>query len=335
MPAISFLVCTRNRADTVWECVLGLLESPRRDLEIIVRDNSSTDNTLELLSSIRDDRLKIHRATENQGTMTFYEASKLATGNIVTWLSDEDSFKFEELDFILDKFSSDPDCNVMLGGIIVGVKAREVRFPEATITDTVQAYVCAMSFSGCGGLFVRKAALRAANKFNVRSLEDAYALWNYYPVGFFASRCIERTLTTTSRIVVIQTRFARTTNNWSKAYPSKENIRLPHYYPESVFDRLASNIINVFSKRLPLIIKLKVTLQLINLFRLQTASFSDPIFHILLRENYADETVRRYLKHISELRLNSTIGRNVWTVKKLFKLPKKLNQARKYWRELA
>lgn len=335
MPAISFLVCTRNRADTVHECVLGLLASPRWDFEVVVRDNYSTDNTLELLNGIQDARLKIYCAPENQGTLTFYEASKLATGDIVTWLSDEDSFQFPELDFILDQFRQDRECNVMFGGIIVGAKAREVRFPEATVTDTVQACITALSFSGCGGLFVRRAALPAANTFEVRSLEDAYVLWNYYPVGFFASRCLGRTLKMTSRIVVIQTRFARTTNNWSEASPSQSNTRVPHYYPDSVFERLASNIVNVFSKRLPLPIKFRVTVRLIYLFRLQTASFSNPVFHNLLRENYAEETVRTYLTHVNSLRLNTAMGRNIWTIKKIvFSLPIRLYQTRKYWRQL-
>lgn len=336
VPDISFLVCTRNRADIVRECVVNLLASPRRDFEVIVRDNCSTDNTLEILNDIQDDRLKIYCAPENQGTLTFYEASKLASGNIVTWLSDEDSFQFEHLDFVLDQFRRDPDCNVMIGGIIVGKKAREVMFQDATITNTVQACITALLFSGCGGVFVRRLALPAANTFDVRSQEDAYALWNYYPVGFFASRCLNRSLKTTSKVVVIQTRFARTTNNWSTVSPTQSITRVPHYYPDSVFDRLASNIANVFSKHQSLRIKFRVTMRLIHLFRLQTASFSNADFHSLLRENYSDETVCAYLEHIKGLGLNGTIGRNIWVIKKIvFFLFIRLHKTRKRWQQMA
>ncbi len=335
MTAISFLVCTRNRADTVHECVLGLLASPRCDFEVIVRDNCSTDNTLELLNSIRDARLKIHCAPENQGTLTFYEASKLATGNIVTWLSDEDSFQFAELDFILDQFRRNPYCNVMFGGIIVGSKAREVRFPEAIITDTVQAYVTALSFSGCGGLFVRRTALPAANTFEVRSLEDGYALWNYYPVGFFASRCLTQHLITTSRVVVIQTRFAYTTNNWSKILPAQSALKVPHYYPESVFDRLATNIINILLKSLPLTLKIKIILNLLSIFRMQNNSYADPALHNLLRENYKEKTVQAYLDHIRMMRLNTAIGRYTWILRKIiFSLPPRLLYTFRHWQKL-
>lgn len=312
----------------------SLLTSPRRDFEVIVRDNCSTDDTLEQLRGIEDDRLKIHKAPQNQGTLTFFEVSKLASGMIVTWLSDEDNFQFSELDFVLECFRQDPDCNVMLGGIIVGASAREVRFPEAVVSDTVQAHVIALSFSGCGGLFIRSSALREAHSFKVLSLDDAYALWNYYPVGFFASRCLARSLRTTSRVVVVQTRFANTTNNWSEVSP-RRNARVPHYYPESVFDRLASNIVNIWSKPLPFTDKLRIARRLTGLFRLQTASYSDPAMHQLLRENYPEATVQAYLRYIGKLRLNDRGGRLVWAMRKIFlSLPLRVLQTRMHWTQL-
>ena len=100
-PAISFLLCTRNRSETAHGCVRHLLGSARTDIEVVVRDNCSADDTVESLRAIEDDRLKIHVAPENQGTINFFEIAKLARGEIVTWLSDEDDFEFAELDYVL------------------------------------------------------------------------------------------------------------------------------------------------------------------------------------------------------------------------------------------
>ena len=332
-PAISFLVCTRNRAEVVRGCVFHLLSTPREDIEVVVRDDCSTDNTLELLRTIEDVRLKIHVAPENQGTINFFEISKLATGNIVTWLSDEDDFQFEELDFILTNFKDDANCNVMFGSIVVGAMARRVVFADETITDPVRACITALSFSGCGGLFVRRSALAVAHSLNVRDLDDAYTLWNYYPVGFFASRCVTQSLTTTSRVVVTQSRFARTTNNWSEV-ASHSSGRTPHYYPESVFDRLASNLVNVYLKPLPAVVRLLLAYRLIRLFRLLSTIYSNPAFHDLLRENYPAETVQSYLNHICTLRLSHPIGRFLWSHGKTFTLPAKFRQTLKHWRRL-
>lgn len=285
------------------------------------------------MRGIEDERLTIHIAPENQGTRTFYEISRLASGEIVTWLSDEDSFQFSELDYILDRFRREPECHVMFGGIIVGPSARKVTFSEATVTDTVQACITALSFSGCGGLFVRRSALPHANSFDVQDMDDAYALWNYYPVGFFASRCLARTMATTSRVVVVQSRAARTTNNWSKQAASG-SIRPPHYYPASVADRLASSIVNVCAKSLPWTIKARTVGRLVVIFLWQSNIFYSPAFHDLLRENYPEPTLRAFLEHVQALGLHTRIGRCRWLLRTLLMLPFRLIQVQRQWRRL-
>ena len=331
-PAISFLVCTRNRSETARGCVLHLLGSPRDDIEVIVRDNCSSDDTVESLRQIKDDRLQIHVAPENQGTVNFFEIAKLASGEIVTWLSDEDDFQFSDLDHILSCFRDNPDCNVMFGSITVGANGRVV-FADEVITDPIRSLVMALSFSGCAGVFVRRSELAAANSLKVRDQDDAYALWNYYPVGFFASRCLSRSLMTTSRIVAIQSRHARTTNNWSIAAADGVG-RAPHYYPESVFERLASNLVNVFFKALPPPTRVELARDLIRRFRSQSASYSNPAFHDLLRENYPDETVQRYLDHIRRLRLDRPLGRFTWSYTRILALPVQYFQTLRRWRRL-
>jgi Glycosyl transferase family 2 len=331
-PVISFLLCTRNRSEIARGCVLHLLASSRTDIEVIVRDNCSTDNTVESLTGITDDRLKIHVAPENQGTINFFEISKLASGDIVTWLSDEDDFQFKELDYLLSSFDENPSCNVMFGSIAVGANGR-VMFADEVITDPVRSLTTALSFSGCGGVFVRRSALVAATSLTVRDQDDAYALWNYYPVGFFASRCLTRSLMTTSRIVVRQSRHARTTNNWSIATPDGGR-RAPHYYPESVRDRLSSNLVNVSLKSLPTRARLKLAGELIRLFRLHSASYANPAFHDLLRQNYPAETVQRYLDHIRRLCLDRPRGRLLWSYGSILALPVQYFRTLRRWRRL-
>ena len=331
-PAISFLLCTRNRAETARGCVLHLLGSARTDIEVIVRDNCSSDDTVALLREIKDDRLKIRVAPENQGTLNFFEISKLAKGEIVTWLSDEDDFHFAELDYILSRFTENPACNVMFGGIAVGKNGR-VTFADEIITDPTRSLVQALSFSGCGGVFVRGSALAAANSLTVRDQDDAYLLWNYYPVGFFASRCLTRSLMTTARTVVSQARFARTTNNWSIVTPSG-GARAPHYYPESVRDRLASNLVNISFKPLPAETRWELARALIRQFRSQSAIYSNADFEDLLRENYPPETVHRYVDHIRALRLDRRLGRFLWPYAGMVALPAQYFRTLRHWRRL-
>jgi Glycosyl transferase family 2 len=333
VPAISFLLCTRNRSEIARDCVRHLLASPRSDIEVVVRDNCSTDDTLELLSEFEDDRLKIHVAPENQGTINFLEITRLAGGEIVTWLSDEDNFQFTELDYIISRFQENPGCNVMFGSIAVGANGR-VDFAEQVVADPVQSVLTTFSFSGCGGVFVRRSALAAAvNPLRVRDQDDAYALWNYYPVGFLASRALTRSLMTTSKLVVRQARFAKTTNNWSIS-KSEGGRRAPHYYPASVSERLASNLVNAHLRSLPARTRWDLTRELVRRFRLQSAIYADPGFLALLRENYPAETVQRYLDHVRRLRLDRPLGRSLWTGAMLLRMPVQYVRTLRHWRRL-
>ena len=119
-PKISFLLCTRIRAPAALACVQELLASPRDDFEIIVRDNCSTDNTRELLEGVNDRRLHVYVAPVNQGTLTFFECARLASGELVTWISDEESFEMSSLDFVVVHFGSNAESIVLFGGIVVG-----------------------------------------------------------------------------------------------------------------------------------------------------------------------------------------------------------------------
>ena len=331
VPTISFLLCTRNRAETARKCIFHLLSSGRPDIEVIVRDNNSTDNTLELLRKINDPRLKIHASPENQGTFSFFEISKLASGKIVTWISDEDDFQFEHLDYICEKFE-DSSCSVMFGSIVVGRSASRVIFPEKIIRDSVRANFIALSFSGCGGLFVRNSQLFHANALGAKNEDEGYMLWNYYPVGFFAIRCVSSVLFTTSRVVVRQSRFASTTNNWN-ARP-RFNNRLPHYYPESVFDRLSSSIVNIFFKNISLAKKLKLMIMLIRGFQKHGTSYANCNFIKLLQENYSEGVVKSYTDHLKKTKINQKYFKTLLFLKDIIRLPLKIYSTSRQWKQM-
>jgi len=130
-----------------------------------------------------------------------------------------------------------------------------------------------------------------------------------------------------------QSRFARTTNNWSIPTPDGRR-RAPHYYPESVFERLASNLVNVFLKSLPARVRLDVARELIRRFRAQSRGYSNPVFHDLLRENYPAETVQRYLDHVRRLRLDTPGGRFLWSYARILALPVQWFRTLRHWRRL-
>ena len=140
----------------------------------------------------------------------------------------------------------------------------------------------------------------------------------------------------TSRIVVVQTRFAQTTNNWSKvaSTASAGKGRTPHYYPESEVDRLSTNLVSVYLRALPASTRFMLAYRLTRSFFSQSARYFDPARHDLLRENYSDETVQTYLNHIRAARLGHPIGRMLWSHQQMLTLPARFRRTLKHWRAL-
>lgn len=327
-PEISFIVCTRNRASFVANCIKQLLSAKTSfQFEVIVRDNCSEDNTPEVISQISDPRLRYIRASENQGWSTFLEAGKLATGEVITWLSDEDDFVFEQLEYVLSTFKAQANCNVLIGSVIVGPRSTEVRFPEQIFeSDNLsKAYLATLSFSGCAGVFVRKTTFDANCQLSFIDQYDAYARQNFYQIGFIATCCLGGgNLISTSRIVAKEVRHAPSTDNWSVVDEAQNSTRAlqPHYYPRSIYDRLISSLATVWENRyMSLFTKVSVAIKLTRTFITNIEASSHPSLIALLWDNYSDNSVNAYKADVEKKKLHQYLPRKLWLLNRLIGIP--------------
>src|SRR4051812_49077707 len=64
MARFSIILPVRNGANHVRQCVDSILRQSCNDLELLVLENASTDNTIEIIKSFNDHRIKIFPAPE-------------------------------------------------------------------------------------------------------------------------------------------------------------------------------------------------------------------------------------------------------------------------------
>lgn len=67
VPLVSFIIATYNRADYICEAVHSILKQKYNNIEILIIDDGSTDNTCELLKNTFKDRVIYYRNSKNMG----------------------------------------------------------------------------------------------------------------------------------------------------------------------------------------------------------------------------------------------------------------------------
>lgn len=85
----SVCIATYNGARYIKEQLLSILSQINMDDEVIISDDGSTDNTIEIIKSINDSRIKILHANYRYYKLNFENALQHARGEYI-FLSDQD-----------------------------------------------------------------------------------------------------------------------------------------------------------------------------------------------------------------------------------------------------
>lgn len=111
MPKLSICIPTYNRAAYLRRCLESVLGTKDRDLEVVVQDNCSPDNTEEVINSFNDNRLKYYKNQANIGmVLNIISIIEKATGDFIFFLTDDDSMIPGSIEKIKSFIETGVDC---------------------------------------------------------------------------------------------------------------------------------------------------------------------------------------------------------------------------------
>lgn len=150
-PLISICMPTYNRAHMVGLAIDAVLNQTRKNIELIIVNDGSRDSTQQVLAEYakRDSRVRVINK-ENEGIPeTVNRGWKAATGEFVTWTSDDNIYHLNALEVMATYLAQHPDVTLVYAdhrdidgeGNLIGYP--KCHNPEALETDSV-IYGCVL-----------------------------------------------------------------------------------------------------------------------------------------------------------------------------------------------
>ena len=108
---VSVIIPTYNRGYRIAHSIQSVLNQSHSELEVIVVDDGSTDDTRELIAAIGDSRIKYHRLEENRGAANARNVGvSLASYDIIAFNDSDDIWHPDKLEKQLSYWKDNPEC---------------------------------------------------------------------------------------------------------------------------------------------------------------------------------------------------------------------------------
>jgi len=114
-PLVTVAIPTFNRADLVEQCVRSVMEQTYPNIEILVSDNASSDETLKRLAAIDDDRLRVVTSPTNVGAIgNFNKCIDEAHGEYFVLAADDNFYRPRFVEKCVRLIEIEPDLPIVL-----------------------------------------------------------------------------------------------------------------------------------------------------------------------------------------------------------------------------
>lgn len=163
-PKVSVIIPTYNCAQYICEAINSVLNQTFKDIEIIVVDDGSTDNTRSELRALIEDNQITYRYQENRGASSARNHGiREAKGHYIAFLDADDQFLPQMIERCVEELDRDEYDLVSVDNYIAYVSGgktikKEIQSYEWIEKDPGELYLTFLKVGGIGG--VHKAVFR-------------------------------------------------------------------------------------------------------------------------------------------------------------------------------
>jgi len=193
-PTVSVVIPAYNRAHSIGQAIQTVLNQTYQDLEIIVVDDGSSDNTEGVVRGLKDIRIRYIRHEKNKGaTAARNTGIKAAKGEYIAFQDSDDEWLPQKLEKQMKVFEKvPPKVGVVYTGFLRIVNGKKEYIPYSWVVQKegdIHKELLKGSFITTPSLVVRKKCFEKAGMFDERlpRLQDwelVLRLSKYYDFKF-------------------------------------------------------------------------------------------------------------------------------------------------------
>ncbi len=179
MSQISVIIPTYNRGETIKESAKSVLDQTFKDLELIIVDDASSDDTESVVKSIGDERIIYNKLPENKGAAgARNEGVKLAKGKFIAFHDSDDIWIPDKLEKQIAFIETHPEYDMVYGKVRIHSDKGSFEFPndavEGDFEGELYPWLLKRNTIDTPTMFIRKDAFEETGGFDgtLRCLED-------------------------------------------------------------------------------------------------------------------------------------------------------------------
>lgn len=181
MTLISVVIPTNNRSSLLLNAIKSVQEQTYKQLEIIVIDDASTDDTKKVVNSIKDNRIKYFKNDNSQGgSYSRNKGIENSSGDYIAFLDDDDEWVPEKLYMQIKVIENDKKIGLVYTGAEIIYLPQNIKYYNKPNKqgDLSQAIIKHNYIGTTSSVLIRKEILKASGGFDTRlpALQD-YDLW--------------------------------------------------------------------------------------------------------------------------------------------------------------